>query len=129
MVHASLCLGLGFLATSWVSTRRPPDDILVPKPFHLHGSRFCWMAWQVQLSFFEYVFSDGNYIRLFTTYIHRTVQYVVIVAFHNRVSDPLIGGTCVTLLASFSNLNGTWPGYLVLKGGCSPIVKRLEPNF
>lgn len=54
-------------------------------------------------------------------------------AFHTRVSDPVVGGTYMTvrlspglqgdttltstqLFATFSNLGGTWPRYFVLKG-------------
>ncbi|KAJ6519370.1 acetyl-coenzyme A transporter 1-domain-containing protein [Mycena sanguinolenta] len=45
-----------------------------------------------------------------------TVQFVGISAFHTRISDPLIGGTYMTLLNTFTNLGGTWPKYFVLKG-------------
>lgn len=45
-----------------------------------------------------------------------TIQFVGISAFHTRVSDPVIGGTYMTLLNTFSNLGGTWPKYFVLKG-------------
>ncbi|KAF9569838.1 MFS general substrate transporter [Agrocybe pediades] len=45
-----------------------------------------------------------------------TVQFVGISAFHTRVSDPLIGGTYMTLLNTFTNMGGTWPKYFVLKG-------------
>lgn len=40
--------------------------------------------------------SDGN---------HSTVQFVGISAFHTRVSDPLIGGTYMTVRTPYSNLN------------------------
>jgi MFS transporter, PAT family, solute carrier family 33 (acetyl-CoA transportor), member 1 len=63
-----------------------------------------------------------------------TVQFVGISAFHTRISDPLIGGTYMTvslldgqgrasltlihlqLLNTFTNLGGTWPKWFVLKG-------------
>ncbi|KAJ6574665.1 MFS general substrate transporter [Mycena capillaripes] len=45
-----------------------------------------------------------------------TLIFVGISAFHTRVSDPLIGGTYMTLLNTFTNLGGTWPKYFVLKG-------------
>ncbi|KAF5375270.1 hypothetical protein D9758_000085 [Tetrapyrgos nigripes] len=45
-----------------------------------------------------------------------TVQFVGISAFHTRVSDPLIGGTYMTLLNTFTNLGGTWPKWFILKG-------------
>jgi hypothetical protein len=45
-----------------------------------------------------------------------TVQFVGISAFHTRVSDPLIGGTYMTLLNTFTNMGGTWPKWFILKG-------------
>ncbi|KDQ54907.1 hypothetical protein JAAARDRAFT_38023 [Jaapia argillacea MUCL 33604] len=45
-----------------------------------------------------------------------TIQFVGISAFHTRISDPVIGGTYMTLLNTFTNLGGTWPRYFVLKG-------------
>ncbi|KAI5119933.1 hypothetical protein M0805_000898 [Coniferiporia weirii] len=45
-----------------------------------------------------------------------TIQFVGISAFHTRISDPLIGGTYMTLLNTFTNLGGTWPRFFVLKG-------------
>ncbi|KAF9454985.1 hypothetical protein P691DRAFT_654525 [Macrolepiota fuliginosa MF-IS2] len=51
-----------------------------------------------------------------------TVQFVGISAFHTRISDPLIGGTYMTLLNTFTNMGGTWPKWFVLKGMCSYLV-------
>ncbi|KAH9921404.1 MFS general substrate transporter [Fomitopsis serialis] len=45
-----------------------------------------------------------------------TIQFGGMAAFHTRVSDPIVGGTYMTLFATFSNLGGTWPRYFVLKG-------------
>ncbi|EPS99609.1 hypothetical protein FOMPIDRAFT_1124161 [Fomitopsis schrenkii] len=45
-----------------------------------------------------------------------TIQFGGMAAFHTRVSDPVVGGTYMTLFATFSNLGGTWPRYFVLKG-------------
>jgi hypothetical protein len=44
-----------------------------------------------------------------------TIQFVGMSAFHTRISDPVIGGTYMTLLNTFTNLGGTWPKYFVLK--------------
>ncbi|KAH8917959.1 hypothetical protein BT69DRAFT_1286153 [Atractiella rhizophila] len=44
-----------------------------------------------------------------------TVNFVGISAFHTQISDPLIGGTYMTLLNTVSNLGGTWPRYFVLR--------------
>ncbi|KAH8120631.1 acetyl-coenzyme A transporter 1-domain-containing protein [Phellopilus nigrolimitatus] len=45
-----------------------------------------------------------------------TIQFVGMSAFHTRISDPIIGGTYMTLLNTFTNLGGTWPRFFVLKG-------------
>ncbi|KAF4124561.1 transporter [Geosmithia morbida] len=51
---------------------------------------------------------------VFSTFTN-TVMFVAISAFHARVSDPAIGGTYMTLLATVSNLGGTFPRFFVLK--------------
>ncbi|CAG8539953.1 5879_t:CDS:10 [Paraglomus occultum] len=43
-----------------------------------------------------------------------TVQFVSISAFFTTIADPVIGGTYMTLLATFSNFGGTWPRFFVL---------------
>ena len=37
-------------------------------------------------------------------------MFVSQMAFYNRVSDPKIGGTYMTMLNTISNLGGQWPG-------------------
>lgn len=44
-----------------------------------------------------------------------TVMFVAVSAFHAKVSDPVIGGTYMTLLATVCNLGGTFPRYFVLR--------------
>ncbi|KAI5840583.1 acetyl-coenzyme A transporter 1-domain-containing protein [Tricharina praecox] len=44
-----------------------------------------------------------------------TVMFVAISAFHAKIADPEIGGTYMTLLATVSNLGGTFPRIFVLK--------------
>ncbi|KAH9000952.1 acetyl-coenzyme A transporter 1-domain-containing protein [Lactarius hatsudake] len=44
-----------------------------------------------------------------------TIQFVGMSAFHTKISDPVIGGTYMTLLNTFTNLGGTWPKFFVLK--------------
>ncbi|XP_049581436.1 acetyl-coenzyme A transporter 1 [Syngnathus scovelli] len=41
-------------------------------------------------------------------------MYVAGMAFHAKVSDPLIGGTYMTLLNTVTNLGGNWPSTLAL---------------
>lgn len=50
-------------------------------------------------------------------YFHRFVQdcfFVTLLAFFNRVSDPVIGGTYMTLLNTINNLGGVWPSFISL---------------
>ncbi|KAH8169797.1 acetyl-coenzyme A transporter 1 domain-containing protein [Sarocladium implicatum] len=51
---------------------------------------------------------------IFSTFTN-TVMFVAVSAFHARVSDPVIGGTYMTLLATVCNLGGTFPRYFVLR--------------
>lgn len=51
---------------------------------------------------------------IFSTFTN-TVMFVSISAFHARIADPVIGGTYMTLLATVSNLGGTFPRFFVLK--------------
>ncbi|THC92658.1 hypothetical protein EYZ11_007860 [Aspergillus tanneri] len=44
-----------------------------------------------------------------------TVMFVAVSAFHARIADPTIGGTYMTMLATVSNLGGTFPRYFILK--------------
>lgn len=43
-----------------------------------------------------------------------TIQFVSISSFHTNISDPLIGGTYMTLLNTISNFGGQWPKFLIL---------------
>ncbi|KAI5805306.1 acetyl-coenzyme A transporter 1-domain-containing protein, partial [Peziza echinospora] len=44
-----------------------------------------------------------------------TVMFVAVNTFHAKIADPKIGGTYMTLLATVSNLGGTFPRFFVLK--------------
>lgn len=41
-------------------------------------------------------------------------MFVSIMAFHARISDPVIGGTYMTLLNTINNMASTWSGTLAL---------------
>ena len=41
-------------------------------------------------------------------------QFVAIMAWHARISDPQVGGTYMTLLNTISNLAANWPGMAAL---------------
>lgn len=51
---------------------------------------------------------------VFSTFTN-TVMFVAVAAFHARIADPVIGGTYMTLLATVSNLGGTFPRFFVLR--------------
>ncbi|OSX67878.1 hypothetical protein POSPLADRAFT_1176862 [Postia placenta MAD-698-R-SB12] len=55
-------------------------------------------------------------IQTVTSSFASTIQFGGMAAFHSRISDPVVGGTYMTLFATFSNLGGTWPRFFVLKG-------------
>ncbi len=44
-----------------------------------------------------------------------TSNFVIMVGFYNRISDPLLGGTYLTALASFSNLGNTFNNWLAVR--------------
>ncbi|XP_076850848.1 acetyl-coenzyme A transporter 1 [Brachyhypopomus gauderio] len=54
---------------------------------------------------------------LFSYALHQVAlysMYVACMAFHAKVSDPVIGGTYMTLLNTVTNLGGNWPSTLAL---------------
>lgn len=71
---------------------------------------------------------------IFSTFMN-TVMFVAISAFHAKIADPLIGGTYMTLLATVSNLGGTFPRFFVFKfvdtftiANCVPPGKAPPPS-
>ncbi|CAJ0864462.1 14875_t:CDS:10 [Entrophospora sp. SA101] len=72
-----------------------------------------------------YVFPENNKVSSSMFYVviasivlssfTSTVQFVCISAFMSSIADPVIGGTYMTLLATFSNFGGTWPRFFVLE--------------
>ncbi|KAI1001249.1 Uncharacterized protein K3495_g6951 [Podosphaera aphanis] len=72
---------------------------------------------------------------IFSTFTS-TIMFVAISAFHARIADPVIGGTYMTLLATVSNLGGTFPRLFVLKlvdwftvATCKPSASANDPGF
>jgi len=77
-------------------------------------------TWYLLVVIVEHIFST------FTS----TVMFVAVSAFHAKIADPEIGGTYMTLLATVSNLGGTFPRIFVLKmvdyftsATCTPLQK------
>ncbi|KAJ3804677.1 acetyl-coenzyme A transporter 1 [Lentinula lateritia] len=116
----------GYLAASWSRGDRP----LRP---------WIWAFWPrlgfgLMATFIVYYFpktpiSTGFFVFLIVHTVFSsfssTVQFVGISAFHTRISDPLIGGTYMTLLNTFTNLGGTWPKWFILKG----VMSNLKPLY
>ncbi|KAK5070912.1 hypothetical protein LTS08_000563 [Lithohypha guttulata] len=112
-------IGLGYYAGQW-STKYTPLRL------------WCWAfvarlaaAIFAQVTVMIYPTAVGEAVPLwylltvivehvYSTFMN-TVMFVAVSAFHARVADPAIGGTYMTLLATVSNLGGTFPKYFVLK--------------
>ncbi|KAL3426920.1 hypothetical protein PVAG01_00429 [Phlyctema vagabunda] len=109
-------IGLGYYAGKWSTTYTPMR-------------LWCWgfvgrliaaVIAQITVVMFPTNGVDTWYLlvviaeHIFSTFTS-TVMFVAISAFHARVADPVIGGTYMTLLATVSNLGGTFPRFFVLK--------------
>ncbi|KAG7090807.1 hypothetical protein E1B28_009891 [Marasmius oreades] len=107
----------GYLAARWSRGDRPLQPWVIafwPRlGFCLLGTLIVyWFPTPpISTSFFVFLIS----YTVFSSF-SSTVQFVGISAFHTRVSDPVIGGTYMTLLNTFSNLGGTWPKWFILNG-------------
>ncbi|KAL9127360.1 MAG: hypothetical protein Q9217_003750 [Psora testacea] len=109
-------ISLGYYAGRW-STSNPPIHVwcyafigrlaaaclaqLVVMIFPANGVQ----PWYLLTVILSHIFST------FTS----TVMFVAISAFHAKIADPVIGGTYMTLLATVSNLGGTFPRFFILK--------------
>ncbi|KAH8651815.1 acetyl-coenzyme A transporter 1-domain-containing protein [Tricladium varicosporioides] len=109
-------IGLGYYAGKWSTTYTPMR-------------LWCWgfvgrllaaVIAQITVVIFPANGVDTWYLlvviaeHIFSTFTN-TVMFVAISAFHARIADPVIGGTYMTLLATVSNLGGTFPRFFVLK--------------
>ncbi|KAL2065300.1 hypothetical protein VTL71DRAFT_2969 [Oculimacula yallundae] len=109
-------IGLGYYAGKWSTTYTPMR-------------LWCWgfvgrliaaVIAQITVVIFPAKGVDTWYLlvviaeHIFSTFTS-TVMFVAVSAFHARIADPVIGGTYMTLLATVSNLGGTFPRFFVLK--------------
>lgn len=109
-------IGLGYYAGKWSTTYTPMR-------------LWCWgfvgrlvaaIIAQITVILFPATGVDTWYLlvviaeHIFSTFTN-TVMFVAISAFHARIADPVIGGTYMTLLATVSNLGGTFPRFFILK--------------
>ncbi|KAH9988800.1 acetyl-coenzyme A transporter 1-domain-containing protein [Russula compacta] len=106
----------GYLAARWSRGDRPLRPWIWafwPRlGFALIGAIIVWRFPKPPISTWFFVFLV---LQTVLGSFASTIQFVGISAFHTRISDPVIGGTYMTLLNTFANLGGTWPKYFVLK--------------
>ncbi|KAF3313085.1 hypothetical protein TWF173_006260 [Orbilia oligospora] len=110
-------IGLGYYAGKWCADFQPMTlwcyafvgRLLAAVVAHITVAIFppsgVVDTWYLLVVIAEHIFSTFS----------STVMFVAVSAFHAKISDPLIGGTYMTLLATVSNLGGTFPRVFVLK--------------
>ncbi|RKP19668.1 hypothetical protein ROZALSC1DRAFT_28756 [Rozella allomycis CSF55] len=106
----------GYYAAKWTQGNRPL------KPFLWGGLlRLSLALWSI---FLFYNFPEQPIPLWFTGLVMMSmvavsftsnVMFVSMGAFFAQISDPVIGGTYMTILNTFSNLGGTWPKFFVLE--------------
>ncbi|KAF2196159.1 acetyl coenzyme a transporter [Delitschia confertaspora ATCC 74209] len=121
-------LGLGYYIGKWCQTYPPMQIWCWAFVGRLAAAGFAQFVvsifppggtttWYLLMVIAEHVLSTfGN-----------TVMFVAVSAFHAKISDPVIGGTYMTLLATVSNLGGTFPRFFVLKFVDMFTVATCEP--
>lgn len=98
---------------------RPLDIFYKAFPFRLLiGLEFALLVWWTPSVKQEGGFPVYYYAVVLLSYaLHQVAlysMYVACMAFHAKVSDPLIGGTYMTLLNTVTNLGGNWPSTVAL---------------
>ncbi|EKD16931.1 uncharacterized protein L3040_006217 [Drepanopeziza brunnea f. sp. 'multigermtubi'] len=109
-------IGLGYYAGKWSTTYTPMRLWC----YGFIGRLVAAVLAQITVVIFPAKGVDTWYLlvviasHIFSTFTN-TVMFVAVSAFHARIADPVIGGTYMTLLATVSNLGGTFPRFFVLK--------------
>ncbi|KAI5357441.1 Putative ampG-like permease/Acetyl-coenzyme A transporter 1, MFS transporter superfamily [Septoria linicola] len=109
-------MGLGYYAGKWSEQYQPVRVWCWAFVGRLVAAVFA----QLVVMFFPVGGTTTSYLfiiiieHVFSTFMS-TVMFVAISAFHAKISDPAIGGTYMTLLATVSNLGGTFPRFFILK--------------
>ncbi|KAK5692158.1 hypothetical protein LTR97_011332 [Elasticomyces elasticus] len=109
-------IGLGYYAGKWSEQYRP----VTVWSYAFVGRLVAAVFAQLVVMAFPAGGTTGWYLgvviveHVFSTFMS-TVMFVSISAFHAKIADPVIGGTYMTLLATVSNLGGTFPRFFVLK--------------
>ncbi|XP_076001533.1 acetyl-coenzyme A transporter 1 [Genypterus blacodes] len=110
---------LPLIISKYTAGPRPLDIFYRAFPFRLLiGLGYALLVWWTPS-----VKQDGGFpvyyyaIVLLSYAVHQVAlysMYVACMAFHAKVSDPLIGGTYMTLLNTVTNLGGNWPSTMAL---------------
>ncbi|KAG2462248.1 ACATN protein, partial [Polypterus senegalus] len=110
---------LPLIISKYTAGPRPLDIFYKAFPFRLlMGLEFALLVWWTPNVKQDGGFPAYYYLVVLLSYaIHQVAvysMYVAIMAFHAKVSDPVIGGTYMTLLNTVTNLGGNWPSTLAL---------------
>uniref|UniRef100_T1DP37 Acetyl-coenzyme A transporter 1 n=1 Tax=Crotalus horridus TaxID=35024 RepID=T1DP37_CROHD len=110
---------LPLIISKYTAGPKPLNTFYKAMPFRLlFGLEFALLVWWTPRVKYEGGFPIYYYIILLLSYaLHQVTVYsiyVAIMSFNAKVSDPLIGGTYMTLLNTVSNLGGNWPATVAL---------------
>ncbi|XP_037346932.2 acetyl-coenzyme A transporter 1 [Pungitius pungitius] len=110
---------LPVIISKYTAGPRPLDVFYKAFPFRLLiGLGYALLVWWTPSVKHEGGFPLYYYAIVLLSYaLHQVAlysMYVACMAFHAKVSDPLIGGTYMTLLNTVTNLGGNWPSTLAL---------------
>ncbi|XP_029027529.1 acetyl-coenzyme A transporter 1 [Betta splendens] len=110
---------LPVVISKYTAGPRPLDIFYKAFPFRLLiGLGYALLVWWTPSVKQEGGFPVYYYAIVLLSYaLHQVAlysMYVACMAFHAKVSDPLIGGTYMTLLNTVTNLGGNWPSTVAL---------------
>ncbi|XP_066478430.1 acetyl-coenzyme A transporter 1 [Tiliqua scincoides] len=110
---------LPLIISKYTAGPQPLNTFYKAMPFRLlFGLEFALLVWWTPKVKYEGGFPIYYYIILLLSYAFHQItvysMYVAVMAFNAKVSDPLIGGTYMTLLNTVSNLGGNWPATVAL---------------
>ncbi|XP_042342010.1 acetyl-coenzyme A transporter 1 [Plectropomus leopardus] len=110
---------LPLIISKYTAGPKPLDVFYKAFPFRLLiGLGYAVLVWWTPSVKQEGGFPVYYYAIVLLSYaLHQVAlysMYVACMAFHAKVSDPLIGGTYMTLLNTVTNLGGNWPSTVAL---------------
>ncbi|XP_068939537.1 acetyl-coenzyme A transporter 1 [Petaurus breviceps papuanus] len=110
---------LPLIISKYTAGPQPLNVFYKAMPYRLLlGLEYALMVWWTPKIAHQGGFPIYYYIIVLLSYAFHQItlysMYVSIMAFNAKVSDPLIGGTYMTLLNTVSNLGGNWPSTVAL---------------